>query len=1109
MSMAATDSLIGQQIGDYRIVDLVGRGGMGGVYRAQDESQGLEVALKVLPLDHLDDLRDAERFQREAEVAARFDHPNIVSIFTSGRESGHLYMAMELIAGRSLRQLLRQEGRLSVDRALGVVGQVLAALQVAHDEGVIHRDIKAENVLLQEDGIAKVLDFGVAKLDSGTVLTRVNEILGTVEYMAPEQILGDRIGPATDLYAAGVLLYEMLTGTLPFVGDSPATLVYHQLNEDPQAPSFLNPDVPRSLDRLVLRLLDKVAENRYGSAAAALEVLEEIRQRHRMFDIPELASEATEVDEAEEMRTRDFRPRFIGRQQEVEDLSARFDGLADGGRLVFLTGEAGIGKSRALEELDRHVQGRGGRTIQGTCFFEHGMGPYMPFLDGLGNLFGKTENGLSDEERSELGQLLEREGTELAELVTSGSTTAKVRAGFAVAFGIEEEAEAGRQRFFDTIFELLTIVSGKRPLVLILEDMHWADEGTLQLLQYLVRRIGETQLLCVATYRPEELVEEEPGIHPLGGVLRQLGSEGLLEEVRLGRLDREGVAQLARSLFLEAEFSEDFGDFLFAQSQGNPFIAVEVLKLLRSQDILYCESGVWSVKESLSEVAIPERVNALVMQRVDQLDTDHRELLQLAAVIGPEFTSRVLEKAAGMSRISLLKALFRLEKTHRLIVAEDGAYDFSHSKIREVLYDEIPWELRCEYHRVVAAVLEEQREEGREVEDAVLGRHLYRAEDYERAVPHLSRAGDEALQLFSWRQAAILFDQVEESCRKSGGTAEVLLHALKHGGMASSHLGASEQALEKFGRMQQTAREEKRPEEEADAWIRLGREKRRMRRLDESVAACQEALACLGERTDDLFRGRALNSWGFVDFECGRYDEAERRWLEARPLLEDRAPEEAGNLLNNLAVLATVRGDLDRAWEFYEEALALDAKGEPSPQTAHTYHNMGMLRADQERWDEALAIFARTLELCRQTRSSTLEPSIHLNRAEVLIGMGNLVEGRQDCSRALRGFRRQDDGLGAADALRMYGRICRLERSWEEGKTCLEKSIELNRRFGASISLGEALYERALLDRDEGQGAAALEPLKEAEEIFSRAQASLDLERVHALMEELEVKAEG
>jgi len=1102
--MAAMNSLIGQQIGDYRIVDLVGRGGMGAVYRAQDEAQGQEVALKVLPLDDLDDLRDAERFQREAEVAARFNHPNIVSIFASGRERGYLYMAMELIAGRSLRQLLRQEGRLSVDRALLVAGQVLAALQIAHEGGVIHRDIKAENVLLQEDGTAKVLDFGVAKLESGTVLTRANEILGTVEYMAPEQILGDRIGPGTDLYATGVLLYEMLTGVLPFVGDSPATLVYHQLNEDPQAPSFLNPDVPRSLDRLVLKLLDKVAENRHGSAAVALEGLEQIRQRHQMFDLPDLAPGVAEVDEEAEMRTRDFRPRFIGRQQEMESLVAHFDKLADGGRLVFLSGEAGIGKSRMLEELDRQVQGRGGRTTRGTCFFEHGMGPYMPFLDGLGNLFGKTENGLSDEERGELGKLLEREGPELAQLAISGSTTAKIRAGFAAAFGIEGDAETGRQRFFDAIFELLAMAAEKRPLVLILEDMHWADEGSLQLLQYLVRRIGETQLLCLATYRPEELVEEESGTQPLAGTLRQLGSEGLLEEVRLERLDREGVGQLARSLFLEAEFSEDFGEFLFAQSQGNPFIALEVLKLLRSQDVLYCESGIWSVKDDLTEMVIPDRVNALIMRRINQLDADHRELLQLAAVIGPEFTSIVLEKAAGMSRMSLLKALFRLEKTHRLIVAEKGAYDFSHSKIREVLYDEIPWELRCEYHRIVAGVLEEQLEEGREVEDGVLGRHQYQAEEYERALPYLTGAGDEAFRLFSWRQAALLFDQVEESCRKSGGTAQVLLHALKHGGMASSHLGASEQALEKFGRMQQAAREEKRPEEEADAWIRLGREKRRMQRLDESVAACQEALACLGEGTDELFRGRALNSWGVVDFECGRYDEAEGRWLEARPLLEDRAPEEAGNLLNNLAVLATVRGDLDRAWEFYGEALALDAKGKPSPQTVHTHHNMGMLRADQERWDEALEIFARTLELCRKTRSSTLEPLIHLNRAEALIGKGNLVEGRQDCSRALRGFRRLDDGLGAADALRMYGRICRLERSWEEGKTCLEKSIELNRRFGESVSLGEALYELAVLERDEGQGAAALEPLKEAEKIFSRAQAALDLDRVHALMEELE-----
>ena len=1102
--MAVTDPLIGQQIGGYQIVDLVGRGGMGTVYRVRDESRQQEIALKVLPLDHLDDAREIERFQREAKVAAQFDHPNIVSIYASGREEGYLYMAMELVEGLSLRQLLRQQGKRPLDQALAVGEQVFAALQAAHQRRIIHRDIKAENVLLQEDGTAKILDFGVAKLDSGTVLTRANEILGTVEYMAPEQILGEEIGPGVDLYAAGVLLYEMLTGVLPFTGDSPATLVYHQLNEEPHAPSFLNPSLPRSLDRLVLKLLDKAPENRYGSAGDALSALAEIRRRQQMFDIPELASDVGEVDEEEEeMRTRDFRPRFVGRQEEFGQLTTHFNALGERGRTIFLSGEAGIGKTRVVEKLALYAEQHNGRVIQGSCFFEHGMGPYMPLLDALGNLFDKT--GLTDEERDELGQRLEREAPELAQLAAHGSTTVRVRAGFAAAFGSEENVEAARQRLFDTVFDLLAAAARTRPLVMVLEDMHWADEGSLQLLHYLGRRIGETQLFCVVTYRPEELLEEEPGSSPLGRVINQLDADGQFQEVRLERLGRNAVVQLVRSLFLEAEFSEEFGNFLFDQSEGNPFIAVEVLKLLHNQKVLYCESGVWSVQDGFAETVIPDRVNALILRRVDQLDSEHRELLQVAAVIGPTFSSGVLEKAAGMSRIDLLKALFRLEKRHRLIASADGVYVFTHSKIREVLYDEVPWELRREYHRIVAAVLEEQRQEGKAVEDAVLGQHLYYAEEYERALPCLSRAGDEVYRLFGWRQVISLFDQVATACRQSSDSTDALLHALKRSGMANNHLGASEKALEKFAEMQQVAREAERPQEEAGAWILLGNEHGLLGRFDKAISAFEEALACLPEGDTGLVRGRALLNWGTVDYEQGRYDEAERRWQEARPLLEECASAEAGDVPNNLAVLATIRGQLDQAWELYEQALALEDQKDPTHRTMFTYCNMGMLRIDQERWDEALDIYARCLEICEQTRYFIHQPNIELNRSEALIGKGNLVEARTACSLALRGFRRLDDALGVADALRLYGRLCRLEQSFDEGRTCLEKSIELNRQFGESVSLGETLYELGLLNRDEGQAAQALEPLQEAEGIFAQAEAALDLERVRTTLEELQV----
>ncbi len=1100
--METDDPLVGRQFGGYVVTRLLGSGGMGAVYRARDENLRRDVALKLLRLDRVDDVREADRFQREAQLAAKISHPNVVAVYGAGKDEGHLFLAMELVEGQPLRQLIRQrKSGLAVEEALAIASQLFNGLQAAHDGEVIHRDIKPENLVIKEDGTIKILDFGVAKMAEDVALTRADEILGTVEYMAPEQIVGDKIGPAVDLYAAGVVLYEMLTGILPFAGDSPATLVYHQLNEEPRPPSFLNPNLPRSVDRFVLRLLDKVPEDRFPSADAAFNGIEEVSHRQQLLTVPEVG--ATEpVDEGEELRTRYFQSRFTGREIEVGTLVAHFDALVDGGKVVFLAGEAGIGKSRVVEEFGRYVIENEGRVVKGICFFEHGMGPYMPYLDALASLFAAGEGELSPEERAALADILQRQAPELAELASSSSTTAKIRASFAAAFGAEANPEAARQRLFDTIFEVLQTAASQHPLVVFLEDMHWADEGSLLLLQNLARRAAEAQILWVATYRNEEISSGDTESVQLENVLRQLDSEGRLNEVSLGRFSIPELAKLVRSLFLESDFSEEFSKYLHEQSQGNPFIALEILKLLRSRDMLYCESGVWTAQTGITEVVVPERISSLVMRRVEQLDSENRELLQIAAVIGQQFTSRVLEEASGVGRIDLLKSLFKLEKSNQLIVTRNGYYEFTHSKIREVLYAEMPWELRCEYHKIVAAALKDQLAQGNEVSDEELGTHFFFAEDFDAALPYLIRGADEAFKLFDWRGSIRLFECAGESCRKGAGSGDDLLHALSFGAKAKVFLSNLEQALESCEEMRQAAREMARPLEEAEALRLMGEANEQLRRFAEASSHYKDALQCLEGQNASPIGARVLTSWGCIDFECGRYDEAENRWKAALEILSD-TPQETGDVLNNMAVLATVRGQRDEAWRLYERVLAIDEGGTVTWQKMMTLWNMGMLRADEERWDEALELYSRSMDVCHETRYFFHQSDIELSRSEALLGAGERNKAQEACSRTLKGYRRRDDPLGVADALKMYGRFCRLEGKWDDGKAYLEKSIEINRQFGESVSLGEALFELGILSRDRGEADTALIPLREAESIFAKIDADADLNRVRDILAEL------
>jgi eukaryotic-like serine/threonine-protein kinase len=266
-------------LGDrYTLVEPLGDGGMAEVYLARDNFLGRKVALKVLRERYADDEEFVERFRREAISAAALNHPNVVQVYDRGRtEDGAFYMAMEYVPGGTLKERMKTEGGLTPREAAEIASQVADALAVAHDRGIVHRDVKPQNVLLAASGEAKVSDFGIARAASTDTLTQTDAVLGTLAYMSPEQVRGERVGPASDLYSLGVVLYEMLTGDLPYRGDDPIATAMKHLDEEPPHPRETNPAVPEELDALVVRLLAKAPGDRYASAASLSEDLHRIR----------------------------------------------------------------------------------------------------------------------------------------------------------------------------------------------------------------------------------------------------------------------------------------------------------------------------------------------------------------------------------------------------------------------------------------------------------------------------------------------------------------------------------------------------------------------------------------------------------------------------------------------------------------------------------------------------------------------------------------------------------------------------------------------------------------------------------------------------------------
>src|SRR6266540_2197169 len=282
-------------LGRYEVGRMLGAGGMAEVYEGHDRLLARRVAIKVLLAQYAHDPAFLARFRREAQAAASLSHPNIVAVFDTGSQDDTWFIVMEYVAGRTLRDVIRTEGALYWARAAEIAADVAGALSAAHARGVVHRDVKPGNVMLTTDGKVKVMDYGIARASAVPSITQTAAMVGTVQYIAPEQAQGLEADARSDVYALGCCLYEMLTGQVPFTGPTPVAIAYRHVQEDPTPPRVLKSDVPVSLERVCLKAMAKRPEDRYQTALEMRQDLERARAGAPVAAGIPLASQQTRV----------------------------------------------------------------------------------------------------------------------------------------------------------------------------------------------------------------------------------------------------------------------------------------------------------------------------------------------------------------------------------------------------------------------------------------------------------------------------------------------------------------------------------------------------------------------------------------------------------------------------------------------------------------------------------------------------------------------------------------------------------------------------------------------------------------------------------------------
>lgn len=762
-------SLLSQR---YRLKEQLGQGGAGVIFMAEDEQLKRIVAIKLLSTDGGMAADKLERFRSEARSVARLNHPNIITLFDYSETNGQPYLVIEYVPGQDLWQFDTgySPDLMPLEVSLPIIDGVLAALEYSHRQQVIHRDLKPENIMITPEIQVKVMDFGLARIEGQSRLTEEGLVAGTASYLAPELALGEPGDHRVDLYAHGIIMYELFTGRRPFSGDDPLTIISQHIHAPVVPPQRYNPNLSDDLQSIVLKLTAKDPEDRYATATQVREALAPILARLRGGELAPAVTTVIKQRLAIESSTtqqtlldRISHGKMLGRETEMLELKRRWDlaRLAEPGNepLILISGEAGIGKTRLLREFQVYAGLRDGYILHGRARKEQTGTPYALFADALRSYV-----------RDQSSEVLRRQspGFIAAEVVKLAPQLAE-KIGY-IPPNPPLEPEAERARLLEQVSRFLLNMAQEQPTLLLLDDLHFTDPGSLDMLSTVARQADGTALLIAGAYRDVALSYS----NPVNTLVFSLEAAKLAYRIPLRRLSEPVVGQMLEALLGET-VSQEFLNSIYRATEGNPLFVEEVIKGLATDGQIVLREGRWTQRDS-DQVHVPGSIKSVLGGRLKRVKKSTLELLQLAAVIGRNFTLDMVSAASPDDNETIQYGIeealrFQLIEVDKVVdQAVDAAtgrinvhYQFQHALIRETLYEELRPLRRRKLHRKVAEAMEVLAEEvALDLAPAVLAHHLIAATQDEKAVPFLREAGELAYQIYANAEAVDYLEQARE-----------------------------------------------------------------------------------------------------------------------------------------------------------------------------------------------------------------------------------------------------------------------------------------------------------------------------------------------------------
>ncbi len=963
------------RLGPYRIITTIGVGGMAEVLKAEDTRTGQHVALK-LHYTPTDDEQVYLGYRREQRALARCAHPNVVRVLDYGVHERRPYLVMEFVDGIPLTEFLDERDLKpgpERDRMAALLGmQIASALDHVHSQNLVHRDIKPANILVTQDEIVKLIDFGIARdlgqedRDGPEV---ESDVVGTYAFCSPEQVSGIPVDHRSDLYSFGVVLYLLVTGRLPFVAEQAVAYILKHVNEPPEPPENIHPGIPAELRSIVLELLEKNPADRPQSGRDVQKVLKAFVDRlSREIPVP-----TREMQEASRTGLRLYEPAYVGRLAEQAVLKGRVAQLEAGrGGVVLLEGDTGMGKTRLMDIAMADARARGLKVFSVRFLPEAGVA-----FQGLQELVEQLVSALSYEQRDRLRHQM---GGDLSLLAQAFPAVAHMFPAFTPA--ASGTTNALDQAALQTALANLVEIVLSSPTVIGLKELHWADDTTLALISSLFDEdnSGSRQpVLWLAGISTDALSAE----HPLRSLL--ITDQLHIQSIKIQPLDIESVEQLIRSM-LGGRFDPGLiAVELYRETGGNPFSVAEAVRglvdqgMLRPMDGEVNENSGWVLSAPLSQKRAPT-IHQILLHRLESLAPESVSMLERIAVLGRPCTYEWLRRSIPVTEDVLLDTLEDL-LARRILIERKGRknsiFAFHHPRMAEIVLERIPLERRKTLHLQAAEAWLQAHGDGDVVSIELLGTHLFLAEDFPRAVHFLLNAAESRLRL---------------------GLNEAALHLLDRA------LTCTERAPEISGRVV------------ALIHLRLGFVLQPLGRIERAWTHLRNAYRLARQEGVLDIQGEAIELLALLTTRQGDFNAARKHFADAMKL-QQASGDESGYIrsMSGLAGSLWYLGRVDEAKGLYGDVLAHGKKVDDPGVTARALHGHGLVHMHEGHYSQAASAFMEASVAARRSERDAFHLLCQLSESSV-----RRVQGELGTARALAGTVAEKlERLGERDLLTM------------------------------------------------------------------------------------------